>query len=312
MTNDEPPPTGPPRAPDRSLLAVPASKLRMVEKALASEADAALLDLEDAVAPDDKADARGNVVRALTELDRHGKRGLYRVNPLGTPWFHHDLIDVVEGAGDALDAVMIPKLERLEDLYLVDGLLAQAELAAGLERGHVRLEILIESAAALVSVDAIARSGARLEGFHFGPGDYAASVGMPQTHIGTRDEWDDAYPGDRFHYPMQRIVVAARAAGLRAMDGPVADLGDDEGLRQSARRARSLGFDGKWCIHPKQIATVNEVFSPTDAELERASKLVKAYEESTAAGRGSIAVDGQMVDAASIRMAQALLDRARD
>ena len=312
MTSEQAPESAVARAPDRSLLAVPASKLRMVEKAFASEADAALLDLEDAVAPDDKPEARANVVHALRELDRHGKRGLYRVNPLGTPWFHHDLVDVVGGAAGALDAVMVPKLERLEDLYLVDGLLAQAELAAGLEHGHVRLEVLIESASALVAVDAIARSSARLEGFHFGPGDYAASVGMPQTHIGTRDEWDEAYPGDRFHYPMQRIVVAARAAGLHALDGPVADLSDDEGLRLSARRARSLGFDGKWCIHPKQIATVNEVFSPTDAELEHATKLVKAYEESTAAGRGSIAFDGQMVDAASIRMAQAVLDRARD
>ena len=306
MTTDQP------RAPDRSVLAVPASKLDMVEKAFASEADVAMLDLEDAVAPEDKPEARGNVVRALTELDRHGKRGLYRVNPLGTPWFHHDLIDVVEGAGEALDAVMIPKLERLEDLYLVDGLLTQAELAADLEHGHVRLEVLIESAAALVTIDAITRSSERLDGFHFGPGDYAASVGMPQTHIGTRDEWDEAYPGDRLHYPMHRIVVAAHATGLRAIDGPVADLGDEEGLRQSARRARSLGFDGKWCIHPKQIATVNEVFSPTEAELERATKLVKAYEASTAAGRGSIAFDGQMVDAASIRMAQAVLDRARE
>ena len=311
MTSDKPP-TGKRSAPDRSVLAVPASKLNMVEKAFASEADVALLDLEDAVAPDDKPAARANVVRALLELDRHGKRGLYRVNPLGTPWFHHDLIEVVEGAGKALDAVMIPKLERLEDLHLVDGLLAQAELAAGLEPGHVRLEVLIESAAALVAVDAIARAGTRLEGFHFGPGDYAASVGMPQTHIGTRDEWDEAYSGDRFHYPMHRIVVAAHATGLRAMDGPVADLGDDEGLLKSARRARALGFDGKWCIHPKQIATVNEVFSPTAAELERARELVKAYEESTAAGRGSIAFEGQMVDAASIRMAQGVLDRARD
>ncbi|MDP9425982.1 MAG: CoA ester lyase, partial [Actinomycetota bacterium] len=163
----------------------------------------------------------------------------------------------------------------------------------------------------LVNIDAIARATDRLEALHFGPGDYAASVRMPQTSIGTMDEWDDLYPGHRFHYVMHRIVVAARAAGLRAMDGPVADFRDEEGLRKSCLLARSIGFDGKWCIHPGQIEAANELFSPSEDEVEWARKVVGAYEEAEAAGSGSISVDGKMVDAASIRMAQNTLNLAQ-
>jgi citrate lyase beta subunit len=218
---------------------------------------------------------------------------------------------VVEAIGDFLDAVMIPKVNRPAELHAVAVLLSQLELATNLNVGKIKLEAQIESAEGLTNADAIARATPRLEALHFGPGDFAASLRMPQTSIGTMDEWDAAYHGHRFHYAMQRIVVAARAAGLRVLDGPVADYGDEEGLRNSSLVARSLGFDGKWCIHPAQIPVVNEAFSPTDEEAEWAEKVVAAYEEANAAGSGSVSVEGQMVDAASIRIAQNTLDLAR-
>jgi citrate lyase subunit beta/citryl-CoA lyase len=291
----------------RSLLAVPATRRKMAEKALASDADAVFLDLEDAVAPDSKAAARGDVVSALKELDWQGRLRLYRANALDTPYFYRDLIEVVEKAGDSLDAVMIPKVNRPEDLHVASTLLSQLELAMDLDRGKIKLEAQIESAEGLTNVDSIASATGRLKALHFGPGDFAASVSMPQTSIGVMDEWDEEYPGHRFHYAMQRIVVAARAAGLRVLDGPVADYGDEEGLRRSCLIARSLGFDGKWCIHPAQIAVVNETFSPTVKEVDWAKKVVAAYEEANATG--SVSVDGQMVDAASIKLARNTLGK---
>jgi citrate lyase beta subunit len=293
----------------RSLLAVPATRWKMAEKALVSAADAVFLDLEDAVAPDSKAAARGDVVSALQELDWRGRPTVFRANALDTPYFYRDLIEVVEQAGDSLDAVMIPKVNRPEDLHVVSTLLSQLELAMDLDRGKIKLEAQIESVEGLTNVDSIASATGRLEALHFGPGDFAASVSMPQTSIGVMDEWDEAYPGHRFHYAMQRIVVAARAAGLRVLDGPVADYGDEEGLRRSCLIARSLGFDGKWCIHPAQIAIVNEAFSPTDKEVDWAKKVVAAYDGANAEGSGSVSVDGQMVDAASIKLARNTLGK---
>jgi citrate lyase subunit beta/citryl-CoA lyase len=293
----------------RSLLAVPATRRKMAEKALASAADAVFLDLEDAVAPESKPAARGDVVGALQELDWRGRPTVFRANALDTPYFYRDLIEVVEQAGDSLDAVMIPKVNRPEDLHLVSTLLSQLELAMDLEKGRIEVEAQIESAEGLANVDSIARATGRLTALHFGPGDFAASVSMPQASIGVMDEWDEAYPGHRFHYAMQRIVVAARAAGLRVLDGPVADYGDEEGLCRSCLIARSLGFDGKWCIHPAQIAVVNEAFSPTEKEVDWAKKVVAAYDEANAEGSGSVSVDGQMVDAASIKLARNTLGK---
>ena len=293
----------------RSILAVPANNPRMVENALASAADAVFLDLEDAVAPDSKAEARKDIVCALKELEWRGRPTVFRANALDTPYFYRDLMEVVEGAGDSLDAVMIPKVNRPEDLCAVSILLSQLELAMDLEKGRIEIEAQIESAEGLANVDSIARATGRLTALHFGPGDFAASVSMPQTSIGVMDEWDEAYPGHRFHYAMQRIVVAARAAGLRVLDGPVADYGDEEGLRRSCLIARSLGFDGKWCIHPAQIAVVNDTFSPTDKEVDWARKVVVAYDEANAEGSGSVSVEGQMVDAASIKLARNTLGK---
>ena len=291
----------------RSILAVPASNEEMVEKGLASTADAVFLDLEDAVAPDTKPAARRAVIQALQNSDWRGRPKLYRANALDTPFFYRDLIEIVEAAGDELDAVMLPKAGRSEDLYAAATLLSQLEAATGLPPGKIKLETQIESAGGLANIDGIASGSARLTALHFGSGDFAASLNMPQTSIGTMDEWDAVYPGHRFHYAMHRIVVAARAAGLRAVDGPVADYRDEKGLRNSCLLARSLGYDGKWCIHPSQIEIVNEVFSPTERELAWARKVVTAYEESSAGGAGSLSVDGQMVDAASIRVARNIL-----
>jgi citrate lyase subunit beta/citryl-CoA lyase len=292
----------------RSLLAVPASNRKMVEKALASEADAVFLDLEDAVAPERKAGARDDVARALGELDWGGRPTLFRVNALDTRWFYRDVVEVVEAAGEALDAVLVPKVNRPEDIHAVAVLLAGIELERDLQPGKIELEAQIETAEGLTDIDAVARSTDRLGALHFGPGDFAASLGMPQTSLGTRDEWDEAYPGHRFGYAMQRIVVAARAAGLRAVDGPVADHRNEDGLRAACRLARALGFDGKWCIHPAQVPIVNEVFSPTEGEVTWARRVVEAYERAIAAGSGAISVDGRMVDAASIKMARNTLD----
>ena len=283
----------------------------MVEKGLSSGADLLFLDLEDAVAPDQKAGSRKNAIHAIQELDWRGRPTMYRMNALDTPYFYRDVIEVAEGSGERLDLILVPKVERPEDLVTLDTLLRGVEAALGLEAGKIKLEAQIETALGLVNIDAIARATGRLEALHFGPGDYAASVRMPQTSIGTADEWDDLYPGHRFHYAMSRIVVAARAAGLRAVDGPVADFRDEEGLRKSCLVARSMGFDGKWCIHPGQIGAVNELFSPTEDEVEWAKKVVEAYEEAGAAGAGSISMDGKMVDAASIRMARNTLDLVR-
>ena len=295
----------------RSVLAVPASKWKMVEKGPLSGADLFFLDLEDAVAPNEKAAARENVIQAIKELDWQGRPTFYRINSLDTQYFYRDVIEVVEEAGEGLDLILVPKVERAEDLSTLDTLLTSIELNAGLEPGKVKLEAQVETAKGLVSIDAVARATERLEALVLGPGDFAASVRIPQMSIGTVDEWDEAYPGDRFHYAMQRIVVAARAADLRAVDGPVADYRDEEGLRKSCLRARSLGFDGKWCVHPSQVEIVNEAFSPTEKELEWARKVVSAYEEANAAGSGSISVNGQMIDAASIKMAKNTLDLAR-
>lgn len=295
----------------RSLLAVPATSRKMVDKALGSEADGVFLDLEDAVAPSEKAGARGDVIRALREADWRGRPSRLRVNALDTPYFYRDIVEVVEGAGGYLGAVLVPKVNVPEDLHVVDTLLSQLEAACELEPGKIRVEAQIESAEGLQNVDEIARAGGgRLTALHFGPGDYAASLGMPGSSIGAEDEWDREYPGHRFHYALHRIAVAARSAGLHAFDGPVADYRDEEGLRRAARNARALGLVGKWCIHPSQIQSVNEAFSPTAEETAWAREVVEAYEEATESGLGSISVEGKMVDAASIRMAQSILESA--
>jgi citrate lyase beta subunit len=283
----------------RSELAVPGSSERMIAKALGSDADVVFLDLEDAVAPAEKVAARETVARALRSGAWGDKARAYRVNPLDSPNFYRDLIEVVEAVEGELDVVVVPKVNRPEDVYVVATLLAQLEAAVGLPR-RIGLEVQIETAAGLANCERIAAASDRIEALTFGPGDFAASAGMPAAKIGMPDEWDA-------RYPMSRIVIAARAAGVRPIDGPYADFRDLEGLRRSAEIARALGFDGKWCIHPAQIAVVNEVFTPSADEIAWARRVVAALGSAERSGEGAVAIDGQMIDAASIRMARRTL-----
>jgi citrate lyase subunit beta/citryl-CoA lyase len=295
----------------RSVLICPASHPRMPQRAVASGADVIVLDLEDAVATGEKAAARTALVRSLRELDWRGRPRRYRVNGLETPFFYRDLIDVLEPAGDSVDAVVVPKVERPEDVHVVATLLAQIEASAGLER-PIGIEVQIESPLGLRHCEAIAAASPRLRSLVFGPGDYAAAAGMPLTAIGVADEWDAAYPGHRYHDAMHRILVAGRAAGVRVIDGPYAALRDEEGLRRSCLVARALGYDGKWCIHPDQIETINDVFSPGAEEVAWARRVVDAAEEAERHGLGAAALDGRMIDGASVRMARSLLARAAE
>jgi len=290
----------------RSILSIPASNPRMIEKGLASDADIAFLDLEDAVAPTMKSNARKQAIEALNQADWRGKPRAVRINPVGSPFFARDMVEIVEQAGNMLDLIILPKVDGPADL------LTAARLLDGLEPGLNRvspigIEAQIESAMGLIRCEETARSSPRLESLVFGPGDFAASLGMPVRAIGVRDEWDRDYAADRLHYPLMRMLVSARSAGIRAIDGPYSDFRDLEGLKASARRSKALGFDGKWCIHPTQIETVNAVFSPDEAEIAAARALVTAYEASLSAGSGAVTHDGVMIDAASVLMARAVL-----
>jgi citrate lyase beta subunit len=292
---------------ERSVLATPGSNPRMIAKALASHADVVMIDLEDAVAPDEKAAARATVAEALREGDWRGRPRTFRMNALDTPWFVRDLVEVIEGAQGRVDLIVVPKVGRAEDVHAVATILASLEAAVELQL-PIALETQIESAGGLAQCEAISASP-RVEALVFGPGDYAASVRMPLAAIGMPDRWDSDYPGHRWDYPLQRILVAARASGVRAIDGPYADFRDHDGFRRSCLVARSLGYDGKWCIHPEQVPIANEVFTPDESELTWARQILDANAEAERDGRGSFALNGQMVDAATLRMARATLAR---
>src|ERR1700742_1113218 len=285
----------------RTCHAVPGSSERFIAKAVGLEADEIFLDLEDAVAPGEKESARARVISSLNTLDFGGKTVVVRVNGTDTPYYYKDLIAVVEGAGAKLDAIMLPKVRTPGDVEMTDKLLGQTELASGLEAGRIGIEAQIEDATGLLACEAIATASPRMETLIFGPGDYSAAVGIPVTTIGGVP---DGYPGDHLNYVYSRLVVAARAAGIQAIDGPYARVGDDDGLRERARLARALGLGGKWSIHPGQIAVVNEVFSPTRQEWERAEAMLAAYEDAHAAGRGAAVFDGEMIDEANRKMAE--------
>jgi len=291
---------------ERSVLLVPASNLRMIEKAAASAADAVCIDLEDAVAPSEKATSRANVIHALLHLDFGHSLRLFRMNALDTPFAYRDVIEVVEAAGDHLDLVMLPKVNRPEDVYVVETLLTQIEMAKGFPN-RIGIEAQIETALGCVHVNAIAACSTRVETIIYGPGDYAASLQMPMDVIGVPDENDAVYPGHRWHAIMQSVIVAARAYGKRCMDGPYAAFRDAEGFERACEIGRVMGFDGKWAIHPSQIETLNRVFSLPDSQVAWAHRLLDAYEEALRAGTGAITVDGKMVDAASLRIARAVI-----
>jgi citrate lyase beta subunit len=281
----------------------------MIAKALASDADLVMIDLEDAVAPDAKVAARTTVSEALREGDWQGRPRTFRMNALDTPWFVRDLVEVIEGAEGQVDLIVVPKVGRPEDVHTVATILESLEVAAKVKH-RIRLETQIESAAGLAQCEAIAVASPRIEALVFGPGDYAASVRMPLAAIGMPDRWDTDYPGHRWDYPLHRILVAARAAGVRAVDGPYADFRDHDGFRRSCLAPRALGYDGKWCIHPDQVPIANEVFSADEEELAWARQILDANAEAERQGHGSFALNGQMVDAATLRMARATLGRS--
>jgi malyl-CoA/(S)-citramalyl-CoA lyase len=293
----------------RSELAVPGSSPAMFPKALESAADYVFLDLEDAVAPADKEQARLNVIEALKTLDwrGHGKTICVRVNGIDTHYFYRDLVDVVEQAGDRLDVVLVPKVGVAADVYLTDALLTQIETARRIPQ-RIGIDVLIETALGMANVEAIAQSSPRLEAMHFGVADYAASLRARTVSIGGLNP---DYPGDQWHEGLARMVVACRAYGRRPIDGPFGDFKDPDGYRAAARRGAALGLEGKWAIHPSQIALANEVFSPPAAEVERAERILVALEQAAREGRGAAQLDGRMIDAASARMAQNIVDMAR-
>ena len=296
---------------ERSMLYVPASRPTMIEKAAASDADAVCIDLEDAVAVDDKAASRANVIRAFTELDFGHKLKAFRINGIDTPFGYRDLIDVVEEVGDRIDVVMMPKANLPQDVRFVCMLLTQIEDAKRFDR-KIGLEVQIESAKGFMWLREISEASPRLQALIFGPGDYSATMQMPVANIGEMDENDRIYPGHRWHAVMHAVVAAARAQGLRAIDGPYAGYKDTAGLEKAARIARVMGFDGKQCIHPSQIPIVNGIFSPSPDEVAHARAVVEAYDEATRSGRGAIGKDGKMIDYANIRMARALLRKLGD
>jgi malyl-CoA/(S)-citramalyl-CoA lyase len=304
----------------RSELCVPGSNVRMLEKAPGLDADVVMLDLEDAVAPDDKEQARLNIVDALREQDWSGCSVSVRINGLDTHWCYRDIVDVIEQAGEHVDAIVIPKVSGAGDVHLVATLLTQIEEAMRLER-RVGLAVLIETAIGMVNVDEIATAcPERMEAMIFGVADYAASIQSHTASIGGVDpnyavltdsdghaDERERHWGDQWHYPLARIAVTCRAHGLRPIDGPFGDFTDAEGFIAAARRSAVLGYEGKWAIHPAQIELANEVFTPAPRLVERTRRIVEAMSEAAADGRGAVSLDGRLIDAASIRMAENLL-----
>ena len=303
----------------RSELAVPGSNIRMLEKAPRLGADIVMLDLEDAVAPDDKPQARRNIIDALREQDWSACSVSVRINGLDTHYCYRDVVDVVEQAGTSIDTILIPKVGRAGDVQLVATLLDQIEVAVGLER-RIGIAVLIETAMGMVNVDEIATAcPERMEAMVFGVADYAASIqshtasigGADQNYSVLTDDGDAAtrerHWGDQWHYPLARIAVTCRAHGLRPIDGPFGDFTDPEGYVSAARRAAVLGYEGKWAIHPSQIGLANDVFTPDARLIDRTHRIIAAMKEAAAEGRGAVSLDGRLIDAASIRMAENLL-----
>ena len=294
----------------RCELAVPGSNPNMFEKAMKSGVDFVFLDLEDAVAPDDKIQARKNVVEAINDLDWKGN-GVslsVRINGLDTQYMVRDVVDLVEQAGHKIDTILVPKVGVYSDVYMVEAMLNQLEMQQGL-KNKIGIEALIETALGMANVENIACSGSagRLEALHFGVADYAASNRARTTNIGGLNP---DYPGDQWHSAISRMTVACRAYGLRPIDGPFGDIKDPDGYKLAARRAAALGIEGKWAIHPTQVDLANEVFTPPLAEVEKAKRILSALDEAAAQGKGAAALDGRLIDAASARMANNVVEVA--
>ena len=285
----------------RSELAVPGSSPKMFEKALSSAADYVFLDLEDAVSPNDKITARANVIKALNEMDWRGsgKTISVRINSLDTHYMYSDLIEIVEQAGEKVDTILVPKAGTASDVYMVDCLLTQIETNKKM-KNKIGIECLIETALGMSNIKEIATSSDRLEALHFGVADYAASLRARTTVIGGLNS---NYPGDQWHHGLSELVMTCRAYGLRAIDGPFGDFNDPEAYVDAAKRGAAIGIEGKWAIHPSQIELANDVFSPPEAEVTKAKRILEELEKAAKEGRGAAQLDGRMIDAASARMA---------
>lgn len=304
----------------RSKLFVPGSRPQLFEKAAASAADVLCLDLEDAVAPADKDKARDNIVSALKEIDFGCKLVTVRINGLDTHWCYRDVLALIEQGGERLDAIMIPKVGCAADVYAIDMLITQASVAVGRKK-RIGLEVIIETALGLGNIDEIAQASGRLESLHFGSADYAASQGMRTTNIGGGNAdyvmlTDPDVKGSRarhwndlWHYPLFRMCQAARAHGLVPIDGPFGDYSDGEGFRAQAMRTAILGCEGKWAIHPNQVALANEIFTPPQKEVARAEAILSAMKEAQEKGLGAATLNGVLIDAASIRQAQVIVEQ---
>lgn len=305
----------------RSELAVPGSNPALFEKAAQSAADIIFLDLEDAVAPDDKPQARKNIIEGLNDLDWGKKTMMIRINGLDTHYMYRDVVDIVE-ACPRLDMILIPKVGVPQDVYAIDMMVTQIENAMGRQK-RIGFEVLIETALGMANVEAIAQSSKRLEAMSFGVADYAASTRARTTVIGgvnrdsgvltDKDEQGnrDYYWTDPWHAAQTRMMVACRAYGLRPIDGPFGDFSDPDGFVAAANRVAVLGYEGKWAIHPSQIELANQVFTPSEAEVTRAKRIMDAMAKAAAEGKGAVSLDGRLIDIASIRMAEALLQKAQ-
>jgi malyl-CoA/(S)-citramalyl-CoA lyase len=304
----------------RSELAVPGSAPGMFEKAATSKADVVFLDLEDAVAPDDKEQARKNIIQALNDIDWGKKTMTLRINGLDTHYCYRDVVDVVE-ACPRLDTILIPKVGVPQDVYAIDMLVTQIEQYKKREK-KLGFELLIETALGMANVEAIAQSSKRLEAMSFGVADYAAStrarttvIGGVNPDYGVLTDKDSSgnreyYWADQWHAAQTRMMVACRAYGLRPIDGPFGDFNDPEGYKAAAKRAAVLGYEGKWAIHPSQIDLANEVFTPSEAEVTKARRILDAMAQAAKEGKGAVSLDGRLIDIASIRMAEALIEKA--
>ena len=307
---------------NRSELAIPGSQPQMFEKAAKLDVDVIFLDLEDAVAPNEKEQARKNIIKALNEIDWGNKSMSVRINGLDTHYMYRDVVDVVEQAGERLDLIMIPKVGTAADVYAVDMMVTQIEAAKGYKK-RIGFEHIIETALGMQNVSEIAAASPRNESLHFGVADYAASTRARTTIIGgvnedysiltdpAKDGSREVHWGDMWHYALARMVVAARANGLRPIDGPFGDFSDPDGYRAAAKRAAVLGCEGKWAIHPSQAALANEVMSPSDSEVDRAERILKAMADAEKTGKGAVSLDGRLIDYASIRQAEVLIEKVK-
>jgi citrate lyase beta subunit len=290
----------------RSELAVPGSSPEMFEKALKSKADYIFLDLEDAVSPMDKITARQNIIKALKDINwrENGKTISVRINSPDTHYMYSDLIDIVEQVGEKLDTILLPKAGTASDVYMIDCLLTQIETSKKL-KNKIGIECLIETALGMSNIKQIAKSSERLEALHFGVADYAASLRARTVVIGGLNP---DYPGDQWHHGLSQLVMTCRAYGLRAIDGPFGDFNDPDAYIEAAKRGAAIGIEGKWAIHPSQIELANKVFSPPSSEVTKAKKILEELDKAAKAGKGAAQLDGRMIDAASARMAENIVN----